>query len=39
MAASSAVIGYNSAISVSATQGGSYTDLSEVLSISDNWMV
>lgn len=35
MAASSAVIGYNSAISVSATQGGSYTDLSEVLSIDD----
>lgn len=35
MAASSAVIGYNSGIGESATSGGTYTDLAEVLSIDD----
>lgn len=39
MAASSAIHSYNSAMSYSSTSGGSYTELSEVLSISDNLSV
>lgn len=39
MAVSSAIHSYNSTLSVSATQGGSDTELSEVLDISDDFNV